>query len=84
MSAVGWIILVAANIPLYWLVGWLLFKDWENFWDCVKFWLTPDIISLFRGEWIEDQWAQVKLSLWLVLCAGAVLAEGLVLGPRFN
>ncbi len=84
MSTVGWIILVAANIPLYWLVGWVLFKDWENFWDCLKFWLTPDIISLFRGEWIEDQWAQVKLSLWLVLCAGAVLAEGLVLGPRFN
>jgi hypothetical protein len=84
MSTLGWIILVVANIPLYWLVGWILFKDWENFWDCLKFWLTPDIISLFRGEWIEDQWAQVKLSLWLVLCAGAVLAEGLVLGPRFN
>jgi hypothetical protein len=84
MSTVGWIILMVANLPLYWLVGWVLFKDWDNFWDCIKFWLTPDIISLFRGEWIEDQWAQMKLFVWLTLCAGAVLAEGLALGPRLN
>jgi len=84
MSTVGWIILIVANIPLYWFVGWILFKDWGNFWDCVKFWLTPDIISAFRGEWIEDQWAQMKLFVWVTLCTGAVFGESLLLGHWFN
>ena len=53
----------------------LLFKpffgDWGGFWDCVRFWFTPDIISLFCGEWEEDRWAEMKLGLWLV-CGGIV------------
>ncbi len=79
MSTVGWIILVVVNIPVCWFLGWIVFKTWEEFWDCVKFWLTPDIISLFRGEWIEDQWAEMKLFLWIALCAGAVFAESTIL-----
>jgi hypothetical protein len=84
MSTVGWIILAVANIPLYWLVGWVVFKDSGDFWECIKFWLTPDIISLFRGEWMEDQWAQMKLFFWVVLCAGAVFGESLLLGQWFD
>ena len=79
MSTLSWIILIVANIPLCWLLGWVVFKDWGDFWECVKFWLTPDIISAFRGEWIEDQWAQMKLFVWLVLCLVAFCAEGVAL-----
>ena len=79
MSTLGWIILVVVNIPVCWLLGWVVFKDWGDFWECVKFWLTPDIISAFRGEWIEDQWAQMKLFLWVALCAGAFFGESIAL-----
>ena len=51
----------------------LLFKpffgDAGNFWRCVRFWLTPDIISRFSGEWWADFWAEMKLGGWL-LCGG--------------
>ncbi len=79
MSTLGWIILVVVNIPVCWFLGWIVFRHWEDFWDCVKFWLTPDIISAFRGEWIEDQWAQTKLFLWVALCAAAVFGESMAL-----
>ena len=76
MSTAGWIILIVANVPLYWLIGWVFFKDWADFWECVKYWLTPDIVSLFRGEWTEDRWAQLKLGFWIFLCIAAVYGEG--------
>jgi hypothetical protein len=46
------------------------FGDMGGFWVCVRFWLTPDIFSLIRGEWGEDLLAEMKFGLWLV-CGGA-------------
>lgn len=48
----------------------LLFDNLDEFVHCVKFWLTPDIISLFRGQFYEDMWAEMKLILWLVVTIG--------------
>jgi len=47
------------------------FGSLADFWECVRFWLTPDAVSLFRGQWGEDWWAEMKLGVWLV-CGGAV------------
>ncbi len=48
--------------------GWglfrLLFEDWTDFGECVRFWLTPDLLSALRGEWAEDQWSEFRLFLW--------------------
>jgi hypothetical protein len=41
------------------------FSDRYEFWECIKFWLTPNFISLFRGEYWEDVWGEMKLFLWL-------------------
>lgn len=43
-----------------------LFGDWEGFVECIKFWITPDIFSLFTGEYLEDRWSELKLVFWLV------------------
>ena len=68
-------ILAVANIPVYWLFWKAFFKSWSDFAECLRFWLTPNIISMFRGEYWEDRHAEFKL-LWFVLtCAAAPLAE---------
>jgi len=68
-------ILIAANLPLYWLIGWLFFSSWRGLWECVKYWFTPDIISIFRGELDDNFWAQMKIIWWLITCAACVYGE---------
>lgn len=43
----------------------ILFSDKEEFFEYVKFWFTPDIVSMFRGQYWEDNWAELKLIIWL-------------------
>ena len=58
-------------------VLFLLFKPMfgsaDEFFSCVKYWLTPDIISLFRGRdhYWQDHWSELKLGVWLALGGGA-------------
>ena len=48
----------------------LFFKDVSGFWECLRFWFRPDIFSLFKGEWFEDQWSELKLLVWAALATG--------------
>jgi len=84
MSERGWIVLAVANIPVYIGVGWLFFRTWDDFWEAVRFWLTPDILSAFRGEYWEDSWAEIKLGLWVVCCVCVVLAEAQLIQQVFG
>ena len=83
MDMTPWIILGVANIPTYVVFGWLFFGSWGDFWECVRFWITPDIISLFRGEYFEDQWAQLKLFIFLIVNAATVYAEHMLIAAYF-
>jgi hypothetical protein len=47
------------------------FDDFGDFMECVRFWITPDIISMFQGEWLENEWASMKLLLYFGLSAGS-------------
>jgi len=49
---------------------WIFQDDWEDFWDCVKYSLTPDIFSMFRGQYFEDLGQSFKLTGFLVLTFG--------------
>ncbi|HEX4350730.1 MAG TPA: hypothetical protein VH251_10090 [Verrucomicrobiae bacterium] len=60
-----------------------IFGDWEGFWECVKFWFTPDIICLFRGQWQEQDWSELKLFLWFALSAGTMVLAYYQLPARF-
>lgn len=76
-------VLGVLNVPVYILIGRVLFEDWSGFFESVKFWLTPDIISWFRGERWEDAWAETRLLLFVVLCVIAVVLEYLSINKHF-
>ena len=48
-----------------------IFGSAGNFWDCLKFWIKPDFISMFQGEWMEDFVAELKLGLWFAAGIGS-------------
>ncbi len=70
-----YVILGVANIPVYIFLGKLFFGDWHGFFECLKFWFTPDILSAFRGDFWEDWWSEFKLFVFVGLCVILVHAE---------
>ena len=69
------IVLAFLNIPVYLFLGKVLFGCWDNFWEAVRFWIQPDSISLFKGEYGEDFFAELKLGFFILLCIGSVAGE---------
>jgi len=65
---------VAAGMVTLVLSFKLFFRDLSAFGDALRFWFTPDVISMFRGEWGEDFFAELKLGLWLFL--GGLVGTG--------
>ena len=67
--------ILAVSIAVGLLVAGLLFRaffdDWDGFMECVRYYLTPEIISIFRGEWGENGWAEMKLSVYIALSVGS-------------
>jgi len=67
---------------------WLLFKTFfgcaSEFLECIKFWLTPDMVSMFRGEYCEDRWSEMKLGLWLACGIGTGIAVYIGLEKLFG
>lgn len=50
----------------------IFFSGLDDFWQCVKYALTPDIISWLRGEWGDDWRSENRIFLWML--AAAVVA----------
>ena len=61
-------ILAVGNIPIYILIGKVLFGDWEAFKEAVGYLFTPNIFSYIFDELSDDFWATVKMFLFIVLC----------------
>ncbi|MEZ6056667.1 MAG: hypothetical protein R3C01_08180 [Planctomycetaceae bacterium] len=49
----------------------LFFDDLEEFGECFMYLLKPNILSLFDGDYLEDQWKSMKLGFWAALSIGA-------------
>jgi hypothetical protein len=84
LSTTAWIILGVANLPLYFAIAWTLFADREEFLEALRLLVTPDIISMFRGEYLEDRWATVKLVLWVGASAACVFGEACLIDKMFG
>jgi hypothetical protein len=78
MTIVSIILSVTAGVGVLALLFKPFFGDRDGFIDCVKFWIKPDIFSLFSGEYFEDRWSEWKLGLWIFL--GAIAGFGVYMG----
>ena len=80
MATVAAVAGLVAGVGVMILLFKPLFGDKEEFIECVKFWITPDIFSLFSGEYLEDRWSELKLIFWLVcgLLTGTGVYAGLM------
>ena len=45
----------------------MVFSSKDDFIDSVKYYFTPDVWSVFKGEFHQDFVAQGKLFIWLAL-----------------
>ncbi len=67
--------LAVVNIPAYYLLYRLFYRDAQEFIDAIWFWIKPDFWSLLDGEYWDDFWAEMKLGLFLTACSGTVMGE---------
>ncbi|WP_395377417.1 hypothetical protein [Marinicella sp. W31] len=61
--------ILAAVATLKLSFSWF-FDDQEDLMESVRFWFTPDIISIFRGEFWRDELSSFKLIIWLMIGIG--------------
>ena len=71
MEIVSIIAAVATALLAAKLLFRFFFEDSEDFLECVRYSFTPDMFSLFKGEYWEDKLKSMKLGAFLVLCIGA-------------
>ena len=69
------LILIVLNFPIYRILMEEFFGDIGNLKDSVWYWFTPDIISVLKGEFLEDKWAELKLGFYIGACSSVVAAE---------
>ncbi len=62
----------------------IFFDSFADFLDCLRLYFTPEIISVFRGEWHDSNWAYVKVLVWLGLSIGSGFIAHHSLGRFFN
>lgn len=55
-------------IPLYYMMWQLIFDSWDEFLESLRLFFQPDWFSLLRGEWQDDQWASIKILIFIILC----------------
>ena len=78
------ILLLVVNIPVYKIIGSWIFEDKEDFLEAIKFKLIPDIVSLFRGKFANDFFAEMKLSFFIFACIIVIAIEYFIISGLFN
>ncbi len=62
------IILLIIDLPLFIVIGKLMYHGWDNFWDDFKWNLIPDIFSLFSGSFLKDKRGELNSQLYFCVC----------------
>lgn len=69
------IVVSISSLPMYGLIARIFFGDkLETLGEAIKYVLTPDLVSLFKGRYVDDYWHSFKFGAFLVTCVLWVLA----------
>lgn len=72
--------LIVFNIfTVYKFLFRFFFKDSDAFNESVRYAFTPDIISLFRGEYWKDRTSEFILSMFIFSCIAVTAVEYLII-----
>lgn len=77
-------ILLVLNIPVYGKIFHFIFADSDDFKESVRYYFTPDIVSLFRGKYWKDRIGEFKISIFITVCIAVVALEYLVIMSLLN
>lgn len=75
MNGVIAIVLLVVNIPVYKFLYKLFFRNEDDFQESVRYTFTPNLYSLFKGEYFKDRMAEARLSFFVVCCVLVVMAQ---------
>ena len=54
----------------------IMFRDWNDFADCLKFAMTPDFLSWLSGDLLDDWLGSWRFGIWLATGAIPGIAVG--------
>ncbi|NIK79761.1 hypothetical protein FHS15_004928 [Paenibacillus castaneae] len=78
------IVLLFLNIPIYKFLFRIFFEDENDYNESIRHTFTPNIISLFRGEYWRDRTNTARLQFYILICIGIVVLEYIVLNKLIN
>lgn len=71
-------LLIWLDFHLFRIYYKFIFTDEDDFQDSIKYSVTPDLFSLFKGEYSKDRLAEFKLSLFIFACIATIVLEVLL------
>ena len=60
-------IVIFINIPIYVILGKVLFHDLEGFLYSISFLGKSDLLSFFKGDFLTDVYHEIKLVLFAAI-----------------
>ena len=77
-------LLIWLDIYLFKVYYNLLFRDEGDFHNSLKYTLTPDVFSLFKGEYFKDRFSEAKLSAIIILSIATIGIEIFIVKGLLN
>jgi hypothetical protein len=66
---------VAIDIPLFWGIYKLFFRDLDELFEVIGYVITPDFWSFLKGEFGADFFAELKFGLFMFILGAIVFTE---------
>ena len=77
-------LLIWLDMHLFKVYYKLFFRDEDDLHNSLKYTLTPDIFSLFKGEYFKDWFSEAKLSALIVFSVVTIGIEVLIVKALLN